>query len=150
MKLLNILWLVVIASACFSCGGMISDRGRDLDKTYHFKVGTFVVDREVDIAFSHEYGYDFQDKKVAIMVDSKTYVFYGTYEQLRRQKVKLSAPLMGDTYLICVHIIDPQKNKMYTWASDGGNSLREDKLNIINLLYTGIADESITLNVLHE
>jgi hypothetical protein len=86
-----------------------------------------------------------------ILINSSDVVFNGTYSELLNTKIPLPKPNEYSEnqsgYLIGIKVYDLKNKLEYKWASDVTYFLDEKKKNKIKLLYTGIPEESITLNV---
>jgi hypothetical protein len=147
-----ILFFVLLFATIYSCTSKISDRIHPLkDASNDFKIDTFQVYKKVKIDLELVSRFDFGNKNIMILINSSERVFYGTYKDLLESKIGLPKPTEysknGSAYLIAVFIIDEEEKLIYKWASDESNYLSTKKKNIIELLYTGVPDESITLRV---
>jgi hypothetical protein len=97
-----------------------------------------------------EKNFDFKDCKILILINSSV-VFFGTNSELLTSKIPLPFPNEysenQSEYLIGIKVFDLKSKMVYRWASDDTYFLDDKKKNKIKLLYTGIPEESITLNV---
>lgn len=137
----------------FSCTTEVSDRIYPMEKERGVvEVDTFDVYKTVRIDLEMNKYFDYGDSRIKILVNSSDVVFYGTYSELIQSKIPLPKPdahsLNYSGYLIGVTIYDDRNKLEYKWASDATNYLSDKKRNVIQLLYTGIEYESITLDVI--
>ena len=131
----------------------ISDRRRPLEKQ-HFATGIdrFSVDRTVCFELTHARMFVLSGIRWQISVDTgseRVLVFDGTRSQLSCKKVGLPEPGTDGKYFISVDGIDQGGKTVHHWSSDVNHELKRTGINYIHLLYTGDAQESITLNVSH-
>jgi hypothetical protein len=134
------------------CNSEISDRIGSLnEEDLKIQVDTFQIHKRVSIVLETEKNFDFEDCQIMILINSSDVVFNGTYSELLNTKIPLPKPNEYSEnqsgYLIGIKVYDLKNKLEYKWASDVTYFLDEKKKNKIKLLYTGIPEESITLNV---
>lgn len=148
----TIIIFALIIVAFYSCNNKISDRmGPINEENLKIQVDTFQIHKKVAIELETEKYFDFGDCKIMILINSSDIVFFGTYAELINSKIPLPKPneysKNKSGYLIGIKVYDLKNKCEYKWASDVTYFLDDKKKNKIKLLYTGIPEESITLNV---
>lgn len=146
-----LIFALILITLCF-CNSKISDRMGPLnEKDLKIQVDTFQIYKRVTIVLETERNFDFENCKIMILINSSDVVFNGTYSELLNSKIPLPEPNEYSEnqsgYLIGITVYDLKNKLEYRWASDDTYFLDDKKRNKIKLLYTGIHEESITLNV---
>lgn len=152
MTIKTFLLFALFVNTLYSCTSKISDRMGPLNAVdLNNQVDTFQISKKVDIILETEKNFDFKDCKILILINSSDVVFFGTNSELLTSKIPLPFPNEysenQSEYLIGIKVYDLKSKMEYRWASDDTYFLDDKKKNKIKLLYTGIPEESITLNV---
>lgn len=127
----------------------ISDRKRSLnDSDIDRNLDTFIVMNEFSLDISLPKDTIFVNNRLIIRVDNYC-VYNGSLDTLRKHKIGFpeSNNYKEGSYLIAVNLIDFDNELIYSWSSDDYELLKEEEVNIINLLYTGKNENEKTLRI---
>lgn len=144
-KLITFLLLTALFQSCVNTVN-ISDRKYPLTKHMGESKDTFKIYKYVPIELEYPAKINFNGTRTIILVGGKC-VYNDVQEKLSTKKIGIPKPDENGKYLIAVHLVDFKNKIIYLWASDEAIGLDSHKQNVITLLYTGIKENPITLEL---